>query len=52
MQQVKHMEQCKNPWKEACHSEDIKLYIQLKGENLPICQQCWVKIADNEQDWC
>jgi hypothetical protein len=46
------MEHCKNPWKETCHCEDIKLYIQLKGETLPICQQCWNKIAENEQDWC
>ena len=31
--------------------EDIKLYIQIKGENLPICQQCWSKIADQEEEW-
>jgi hypothetical protein len=45
------MEHCKNPWKDTCTSENIKLYIQLKGENLPICQQCWSKIADQEEDW-
>jgi hypothetical protein len=47
----KKMEQCKNPWKEACKSENIKLYIQVKGEKLPICQQCWSKIADQEEEW-
>ena len=41
----------KNPWKDDCKSENIKLYIQIKGENLPICQQCWSKIADQEQEW-
>jgi hypothetical protein len=45
------MEHCKNPWKDVCKGEDIKLYIQIKGENLPICQQCWSKIADQEEEW-
>ncbi|HEX7483292.1 MAG TPA: hypothetical protein VF350_07485 [Candidatus Bathyarchaeia archaeon] len=45
------MEHCKNPWKDTCDSENIKLYIQIKGENLPICQQCWSKIADQEEEW-
>jgi len=43
------MEHCKNPWDDHCKSENIKLYIQLKGENVPICKQCWVKIADREE---
>ncbi|MDR1993079.1 MAG: hypothetical protein LBQ98_06235 [Nitrososphaerota archaeon] len=45
------MEQCKNPWKHVCTSEDIKLYIQINGENLPICQQCWGQLADQEEGW-
>jgi hypothetical protein len=45
------MEHCKNPLKNNCNSENIKLYIQKNGENLPICQQCWIKIADQEQEW-
>jgi hypothetical protein len=48
---LKKMEHCKNPWIDACKSENIKLYIQIKGEKLPICQQCWNKIADQEQEW-
>jgi hypothetical protein len=43
------MEHCKNPLKEACKSEDIKLYIEMNGQKLPICQQCWNKIADLEE---
>lgn len=45
------MEHCKNPWKNSCKNESIKLYIQMKGENLPICGQCWSKIADAEEEW-
>jgi hypothetical protein len=43
--------QCHNPWKEECVSENIKLYIQLEGTNLPICQECWIKIADSDKEW-
>jgi hypothetical protein len=42
------MEHCRNPTNGACRSEDIKLYIQVRGQNLPICQQCWNKIAEEE----
>ena len=44
------MEHCKNPWKNTCHSENIKLYITLKGEKLPICHKCWTSLAD-EEEW-
>ncbi|HKZ87600.1 MAG TPA: hypothetical protein VJ066_00405 [Candidatus Bathyarchaeia archaeon] len=45
------MEQCKNPWKNQCQSENIKLYIMFKGEKIPICKQCWTNIADIDADW-
>jgi hypothetical protein len=45
------MERCKNPWKSNCKSGNIKLYIQFKGEKLPICKRCWSNIADNEVSW-
>jgi len=45
------MEQCKNPWKDDCSSENIKLYIVVKGEKLPICSQCWTNIADKDTEW-
>jgi len=51
LSEEKRMEHCKNPWKGTCKNENIKLYIQLKGENLPICQQCWTKIADENEEW-
>jgi len=49
--EAKRMEHCKNPWRDTCNSENIKLYIQVKGENLPICQQCWSKIAEQDEEW-
>jgi hypothetical protein len=45
------MEHCKNPWKNSCKSENIKLYIQFKGEKLPICKQCWDRMADEDLSW-
>ena len=48
---VKHMEHCKNPWKNDCKSGNIQLYIEFKGEKLPICKRCWSHIAEKELDW-
>ncbi|MCJ7559813.1 hypothetical protein MUO79_04240 [Candidatus Bathyarchaeota archaeon] len=45
------MEHCKNPWKNRCKSENIKLYILFKGEKLPICRQCWNSLSEKEFDW-
>jgi hypothetical protein len=45
------MEHCKNPWKNKCGGENIKLYIMFKGEKLPICRQCWSSIAEKEVSW-
>jgi hypothetical protein len=46
------LEHCKNPWKNSkCKSENIKLYILFKGEKLPICKQCWGRIADKDVEW-
>ena len=46
------MEHCRNPWKPNCTNEDIKLYIQIKSENLPICKDCWNKqLAEGSQEW-
>jgi len=47
----KKMEHCKNPWKNTCKSENIQLYIQLKGEKLPICKKCWGRLAEKELSW-
>jgi hypothetical protein len=48
---IKKMEHCQNPWKDKCKSGDIKLYILFKGEKLPICNNCWSKIAEQEANW-
>ena len=45
------MEHCKNPWKPNCNSEDIKLYIQIKAENLPVCKTCWLQLAESDHEW-
>jgi hypothetical protein len=49
--EVTTMEHCKNPWKSSCKSGNIKLYIQFKGEKLPICKQCWSRMAEKELEW-
>jgi hypothetical protein len=48
---LKAMERCKNPWHKECKGSDIEVYIQMKGEKLPICKRCWGKIADRELEW-
>jgi hypothetical protein len=45
------LENCKNPWKNNCQSENIKLYILVKGEKLPICKHCWSGIAEQKLEW-
>ena len=44
-------ETCKNPWKENCNNTDIELYIQYKGEKLPICRECWTDLAESDYEW-
>ncbi|MCL2869120.1 MAG: hypothetical protein FWF27_06790 [Candidatus Bathyarchaeota archaeon] len=46
-----NIEHCQNPWKDTCHQEQIKLYIQINGEIIPICEHCWSKIADQDTEW-
>jgi hypothetical protein len=45
------VENCKNPWKNTCQSENIKLYILVEGEKLPICKHCWSGIAEQKKEW-
>lgn len=45
------MERCKNPWNGKCKNANIKLYIVFKGEKLPICRQCWSRMADRDLEW-
>jgi len=45
------MEHCKNPWQKECREDDIELYIQFKGERLPICRQCWRRLVEKDVEW-
>ncbi|MCW4008821.1 MAG: hypothetical protein NWF09_09075 [Candidatus Bathyarchaeota archaeon] len=45
------METCKSPLKRDCSGTDIKLYIQVGEERLPICSKCWEKLADSDAEW-
>lgn len=45
------MEHCKNPWHRDCKNGNIEVYILVKGERLPICRQCWIRIVDKDLEW-
>jgi len=45
------MERCKNPLRKECRESDIAVYILFKGERLPICRQCWSRMADDDVEW-
>lgn len=45
------MEHCRNPWHDECPNSDIEVYIEWKGEKLPICRRCWGRIADEDREW-
>lgn len=42
---------CQNPWNPHCNNTDIVVFIRYKDETLPICQECWNKIADSDLEW-
>lgn len=44
-------ENCKNPWKEQCKSNDIELYIFYKNQSIPICRNCWSNISESDIEW-
>jgi len=45
-------EVCLNPWKRGgCASTDIAVTIFYKGKMLPICRQCWGKVAKSNREW-
>jgi len=45
------MESCKNPWNGKCKNKDIQVYILYKGQQRPICRECWSKIAETDKEW-
>lgn len=46
-------ESCQNPFFPCTSSNPthIALDIVYKGERLPICEDCWTKIADSDIEW-
>lgn len=43
---------CCNPFrKRRCGRANIAVEIMYKGEKLPICGLCWVKISKGDQEW-
>lgn len=45
------VEKCQNPWKIKCKNTDIEVYIVHEEQQLPICTNCWHKIADDNYEW-
>jgi hypothetical protein len=44
-------EKCQNPWKSDCASTSIEVYIVYEKRQLPICTQCWRRIASDDNQW-
>ena len=44
-------EKCRNPWKANCPNTKISLSIVFKGEERPICAQCWEEISESDIEW-
>lgn len=44
-------ERCRNPWNGTCGSTDIAVYIQYRGERLPLCERCWAEISEKDIEW-
>lgn len=43
---------CKNPFrKDKCGSTDICLYIEYKGDKIPICKKCWELLGESDHEW-
>jgi hypothetical protein len=48
---AKDVERCRNPWNANCKNADVELYISFKGEEIPICSECWRKLAEADVEW-
>lgn len=44
-------EECGNPWKKKCNNTDIDVYIYYRDGKIPICRECWTKIAKSDREW-
>ncbi len=45
------IEKCQNPWKSECGNTNIEVYILHKKQQLPICTNCWRRIAEEDYEW-
>ncbi|HIE15157.1 TPA: hypothetical protein EYP70_07790 [Candidatus Bathyarchaeota archaeon] len=44
-------ERCMNPWNGECKNTDIAVFIYHEGRRLPICRDCWFRIASTDIEW-
>jgi len=42
---------CRNPWKKNCSNTDIEVFIYYGEEYIPICSDCWRKLAEKDLSW-
>lgn len=46
-------ESCQNPFFSCTSSEPTKIALDIlyKGQRLPLCKDCWQKLADTDAQW-
>ena len=44
-------ERCRNPWTNDCEATNIEVYLADEESQLPICAECWQRIADDAHEW-
>ena len=44
-------EKCCSPLKPSCGREDIAVVIRVGDGMLPICRECWRKLARMDAEW-
>jgi len=44
-------EKCRSPLKPSCGREDIAVVIRVGDRMLPICRECWRKLARMNAEW-
>ena len=42
---------CRNPWNKNCRNRNIELFIYYGDEFIPICSDCWKKLAEKDLNW-
>lgn len=44
-------EVCGSPLKEKCDGREIAVYIYLADGKIPVCRECWRRIAESDLEW-